>query len=184
MERTIAARRAFDGRLLRVDVLEVELDSGKRASREIVRHPGAVVVVAELPDGELLLVRQYRKAVEMDLLEFCAGTLESGEKPELCAMREVREETGHGVRQLMRLGELCLAPGYSEERLHVFHAQLSAEAGDRAPDEDEVVETVLMTKNDFETLLGDGGVVDAKTLAAWQLYKARLARWGTMELKR
>lgn len=175
MERTIAARRAFDGRLLKVDVLEVELDSGKRACREVVRHPGAVVVVAELPDGGLLLVRQYRKAVEMDLLEFCAGTLEPGEKPELCAAREVREETGHGVGLLTRLGTICLAPGYSEERLHVFHAKLSAQAGDRSPDEDEIVEAVRMTKNDFENLLGNGGIVDAKTLAAWQLYKARLA---------
>ena len=90
MERTISARRAFEGRLLTVDVLEVEMGSGARAGREIVRHPGAAVVVAEVPDGGLLLVRQYRKAVEMDLLEFCAGTLESGEKPELCAAREVR----------------------------------------------------------------------------------------------
>jgi len=178
-ETTLRSQRAFEGRLLKVDVLDVELDSGVRAVREIVRHPGAVVVLAELPDRRLVLVRQYRKAVEAELLEFCAGTLGPGEKPEDCAVRELKEETGFDTQRLTRLGVICLAPGYSEERLHVFHAWLRGDAGACAPEEDERVEVVTLTPAAFEAMMARGEIADAKTLATWQLHKARAMAEGT-----
>jgi len=180
-EKTIRCERVFEGRLLKIDVLEVELDSGVRARREIVRHPGAVVVAAELPDGRLVLVRQYRKAVEMELLEFCAGTLEPGEAPERCAARELKEETGFEAERLTALGVICLAPGYSQERLHVFHARLRPAAGDAAPEADEALSVVTMARAAFERMVAEGGIADAKTLAAWQLAGARKRGVGARE---
>jgi len=173
-ERTLSRRNAFKGRLLKVDILEVELDNGIRARREIVRHPGAVVIVAERPDGSLVLVRQYRKAIESELLEFCAGTLEPGEKPAACAARELQEETGFTAAAWRKLGLLHLAPGYSEERLHVFHARLRPTPRGGAPDADETLQVVTLSRAEFERRIAAGRITDAKTLAAWTLRCRRL----------
>ena len=77
-EKTISSQRAFDGRLLKLDVLDVELDNGRRSRREVVRHPGAVAVWARTPDKRFVFVRQFRKAIESDLLEIVAGTRNTG----------------------------------------------------------------------------------------------------------
>ena len=78
-EKTLSARTVFDGRLLHVEVLDVELPSGVRSVREIVRHPGASVILPQRPDGQFLFVRQFRKPLERQLLEAVAGTLDPGE---------------------------------------------------------------------------------------------------------
>jgi ADP-ribose pyrophosphatase len=172
-ERTVASRPAFDGRLLKLDVVEVELPDGARATREVLRHPGAAVVLAELPDGRFVFVRQYRKAVEAAMLEAVAGTLEPGEDPDACAAREVAEETGFRVGALRKLGVVVPAPGYTSERLHVYHARLLAEAGEVSPDDDERLENVVVEAGRvLETLAGEFPG-DAKTLAAWLLYLHR-----------
>jgi ADP-ribose pyrophosphatase len=172
-ERTLSARTAFRGRLLKVEVVEVELESGARSWREIVRHPGAVAVLAELPDGRFLLVRQFRKAIERPLLEVVAGTLQDGEKPAACARRELREETGHAAAELTRLGAVFVAPGYSREILHVYHARLKADPGTPVPDEDEKIEPVRLTRARLERMIAAGKIADGKTLAAWLLYTKR-----------
>jgi ADP-ribose pyrophosphatase len=172
-ERTIKSPRAFDGRLLKLDVLEVELDNGRRARREVVRHPGAVAIWARLPDARLVFVRQFRKAIEEDLLEIVAGTREAGEAADVCAIREIREETGFDAKSLVPLGFIHTAPGFCGERLELFFAEL-AETGRRAqPDPDEAPDVVLLDRDEWKTRLARGDIHDAKTLAAWAIVQAR-----------
>ena len=168
-ERTLKKRTVFQGKVLAVEVHEIELPGGRGSTREIVRHGGAVGVLVRRPDGVYVLVRQYRKAVESVLLEIVAGSLEPGEKPEACAIREVREESGYEVEDLRPLGVIVLAPGYSSERLHLYTARVRADRKAPLPDVDESLETVFLTAEELDRSIRRGEIVDAKTLAAWQL---------------
>jgi len=172
-EKTISSQRAFDGRLLKLDVLEVELDSGRRSRREVVRHPGAVAIWSRLPDGRFVFVRQFRKALEAELLEIVAGTLEPGEAPAACAAREIREETGYDAKQLVPLGLIYTAPGFCGERLELFFAELLETGRPAQPDVDEVLDVVRLTRQEWQALVVRGEVHDAKTLAAWAMVQAR-----------
>lgn len=171
IERTLSSRVAFSGRLLKVEVIDVELEPGVLAVREVIRHPGAVAVVARCPDNRFILVRQYRKAVEQSLLEIVAGGLEPGETPESCARREIHEETGHNVLSLLRLGSVYPTPGYNSEIIHLYFANVS---GDRMPDHkgdhDERIAIEYLTSADVDCHIRQGFICDAKTLAAWLLY--------------
>jgi ADP-ribose pyrophosphatase len=171
IEKTLTTKTVFQGRLLKVQVLEVKLDGGVRSRREIVRHPGAIAVVAQLPDKRFVFVRQYRKAVECSLLEIVAGCLEPRENPDKCARREIKEETGYDVGSLKKLCVVALAPGYSSERLHVYFARLKASRGIATPDEDERIQVVCLTASAFEKMVRNGRIGDSKTLAGWLLYK-------------
>lgn len=173
-ERTLSSRLAFSGRLLKVEVLDVELEPGVRAVREVIRHPGAVAVVAECPDGRFVLVRQFRKAVEQALLEIVAGGLEPGETPEACVRREIQEETGHTVLSLHRLGSVYPTPGYNSEIIHLYHAAVSA---DRTPhhqgDHDERIAIEYVSRAQLDQQIQEGLICDAKTLSAWLLFTVR-----------
>jgi ADP-ribose pyrophosphatase len=168
-ETELSSERVFEGRLLKVDRVAVELDDGTRASREVVRHPGAAVVLCRKPDGQLVLVRQYRFAAGCELLEAVAGTLEQGEDPAECARREVEEETGYVPMQITPLGAAYPAPGYTEELLHFYFAEIPAEPGNQATDDDERVEVVELSATDLDSMIAAGKIRDAKTLAAWLL---------------
>ena len=164
------------GCVVSVEVQDVELETGQAAIREIVRHRGAVAVLARRPDGRFLFVRQFRKPVEQIMLEVVAGVLELDEHPEDAARRELREETGYVATDLRPLGVVHPSPGYLDERIEVFAAEVGLEAGPRALDHDERVEVAPLTAEEFESLAWRGGVSDAKTLAAWTLYKAAAPR--------
>jgi ADP-ribose pyrophosphatase len=172
-EKTVSSRRVFDGRLLKLDVLEVELADGRRTRRELVRHPGAVAIWARAPDGRLVFVRQFRKALESDLLEIVAGTREAGETAEQCALREIREETGYAVNKLVALGFIHSSPGFCEERIELFHAELGESGGAARPDADEALDVVRLAPAEWQAMLERGEIHDAKTLAAWALVQAR-----------
>ncbi|HNR92996.1 MAG TPA: NUDIX hydrolase [Kiritimatiellia bacterium] len=170
-ETTIGSRTVFKGRLLTVDVLDVELENGVRSTREVVRHRGAAAVLARLPDGRFVLVRQFRKPVEREVLEIVAGLLEEREAPEACARREVREETGHEVEELVRLGTVCPSVGCMDEHIQLFYARLADGPAATRLDHDEHVETVVLSAGEITDMIRRGAVEDAKTLAAWLLYE-------------
>lgn len=174
MEKTVDSRVAFAGRALKLEVLTIDIGNGGVSQREIIRHPGAVVVLAERPDGRFVFVRQYRKAIEANLLEAVAGTLEAGEEPAACAVRELREESGYEAGVLTPLGVIVPAPGYSSERLHIFHAYTGLTAGAMEPDEDERITVALLTRDEVDRAIDQGELYDAKTLAAWLLYMRKL----------
>jgi ADP-ribose pyrophosphatase len=117
----------------------LRLPSGRTVVRQVVKHPGAVVIMPQLADGRLLLIAQYRFAVGETLLEFPAGTLEPGEAPLACARRELIEETGYRAEHWRPLGVTYPSPGYCDEQQHLFMATgLVPEHA--AGDEDEVLE--------------------------------------------
>src|SRR4051812_32383986 len=113
-------RSAYRGRFIEVMVESVKLPNGTTTELEIVRHPGASVIVPLDADGKVVLVRQYRHAASGWLLEAPAGKLDPGESPETCARREVEEETGMRVNDLISLGFVYASPGFTDEKLHLF----------------------------------------------------------------
>jgi ADP-ribose pyrophosphatase len=161
-ERTVSSHRPFSGRLLSLRVDEVELESGRRATREVVEHPGAVAILAW--DGErLAAVRQWRQAASADLLEIPAGTLEPGESPLDSAQRELAEECGLRAGGWEEGPSFYSAPGFSTELLTLFLAT-NLEAVDAAPPEDEVLERSWLTLADALAAIDDGRIRDAKSL--------------------
>lgn len=171
----MAARTVYDGRVVRLDILEVELADGRRSVREIVRHAPAVAVLPRLPNGDVLLVRQYRKAVDAVVTELCAGLCEPGEEPEAAARRELLEETGYTATRLRYLGRVLASPGYTDEWIDLFLADCADTSGAVNPDADEHVELVRLRFEDFRQALRDNTIRDGKTLAAWAL--AQLRGW-------
>lgn len=163
-ERTISTRRAFAGRLLSLRVDEVELDSGRRAEREVVEHPGAVAILAW--DGaRLAMVRQWRQPAGAELLEVPAGTLDSDEEPRVAAARELAEECGLAAAVWEQGPSFYTAPGFSTELLTVFLATDLSSVDVPAP-EDEALERSWISLPDALAAIEEGGIRDAKSLVA------------------
>jgi len=174
-EETLTSNRAFNGRLINLDVVEVSLESGRKARREIVRHPGAVLVVGELPGGRFVFVRQFRKPIDQELLEVVAGTRDPDEDAETCAIREMREETGYEVKTLSRMGFVYTAPGFCNERIDLFFAELSGTPETQRTDEDETIEVVLLDFSEIESMIARNEIHDGKTLVAWLMAKPHIS---------
>ncbi|WP_088226418.1 NUDIX hydrolase [Desulfosporosinus sp. FKB] len=120
-ETRIAGEVIFEGRMLRLERDKVALPNGSETYREVVRHPGAVAVIA-LQDQEILMVRQYRYPIARETLEIPAGKIDPQESPLNCAIRELREETGYrGTMELM--GTFYTTPGFTDEVMHIFLAR-------------------------------------------------------------
>jgi len=175
-EKMLSITPIFTGRLISVETQQVELEPGVRAYREIIRHPGAIAAIARIPDGRFVFVRQFRKPIDRELLEIIAGRKEPDESPEACATREIKEETGFDVVALHSLGTLYPSPGYIDELIHLFFAELSSAAAPQNGDHDERITVEYLTAEEFESLLTGGMIEDAKTLAAWLLFTRRQTR--------
>lgn len=174
-EKRLSGGRAWAGRLISVDVDRVLLDDGTEAIREVVRHPGAVVVVALDGDAHVLLVSQFRYAVGRTLLELPAGTLEAGEAPLACARRELAEETGRAARRWTALARFYSAPGFCDEELHCFLAEDLSPAPGRT-DPDERIELVGVSFDRALALVDGGEIRDAKSVSGLLLAARRLRR--------
>ena len=122
LEHCTKSDSVYKGRILNLRVDQVEFADGTSAIREVVEHRGAAAIVPLLEDN-VILVRQFRYAASAELLEIPAGTLEQGEDPEICARRELEEETGYRCNELDKILECFVAPGYSTERIHFYLAQ-------------------------------------------------------------
>ncbi len=169
-EITLSTERKYDGHIISVDVLDIELPDGRRSKREVVRHKNAVAVLSRLPDGRFVFVQQYRKAAEEALLEIIAGGLEDGESPDEGARRETAEETGYEVVSIRKLTSIICTPGYCDERIHLFFAELSDRPHEQHQDSDENVFPVILTEEEVAAGIRDGTITDAKTLAAWACF--------------
>jgi ADP-ribose pyrophosphatase len=164
-EKVIDSQRVYEGRVVNLRVDTVRLPNGRTSRREVVEHRGAVAIVPLLDDDTVLMIKQFRLAVNEVLLEVPAGTLEPHEPPEVCAARELEEETGYRAGELRPLFSQYLAPGYSQEILHVFLAGKLQKTAQRVED-DETVEVVPIPLHRAVELVLQGEIRDAKTIAA------------------
>lgn len=172
-EKTLKTRTVFEGRILSLDVLDVELADGRTGTREIIRHGAAVAVIARRRDGRFVFIRQFRKAMERVCFEVMAGNVDPGEEMEAAAIRELKEETGYVPDSIRFLASIYPSVGYCTERIDVFYAKVH-EPGETDFDPDENIETILVTEQEMDAMIRAGKVDDAKTIAAWALYKACL----------
>jgi len=164
-ERGVDSRQIYDGKILQLHVDEVELPNGNRATREVVEHSDAVVIVPIDADGHVLLVRQYRYPIARDLLEAPAGGIDDGEKPDEAAQRELREEIGLASERLEYLGQFWSTPGFCTELMHAFVAR-DLVPSPLSPDEDEAIVVERYPLDSLRTMIASGEIRDAKTIAA------------------
>ncbi|MGN0853597.1 MAG: NUDIX hydrolase [Kiritimatiellia bacterium] len=172
-EKTLATERKYTGKIISVDLLDIELPDGRKARREVVRHGNAVAILARRPDGTFVFVKQYRKAAEEALIEVIAGGLEPGEDPIAGAKRETAEETGYEVKSIQFLTTIICTPGYCEERIHLYLAELADGPHAQEQDPDENVHPVVLTAEAVEEGIRNGTIFDSKTLSAWVAYKLK-----------
>lgn len=163
-------RLFYLGRKFNFEVTRLRLPNQVEGDWECIRHPGGALAVPVTPDGKLILLRQYRFAVQGRILEFPAGTIEPNEDPAETIRREIEEETGYRAHRWQKLGEFFLAPGYSDEIIYAFLAQ-DLEQLEKPPEQDvdEDMETVLMTPEELEQAILAGEAVDAKTISSFLL---------------
>lgn len=171
-ERQLSSEQIYSGRVISLHVDEVILPNGQQSTREIVRHPGAVAIVPIEASGRVVMVEQYRYAAQRTLLEIPAGTLKPGEDPDLCAARELQEETGYKPGKLTKLGSIFLAPGYSTEQIHLYLATDLTESR-LAMDEDEFINVHILSFDEIHEQIANNAICDAKTIAAISLANAR-----------
>ena len=177
-ETRVASQELLRGHFLHAMRDTVRLPDGKEAFREYVIHPGAVMVVAELPDGRLVLERQFRYPVQAVMVEFPAGKLDPGEDSLACAQRELLEETGYTARQWARAGVLHPVISYSTEFIDIWFAR-ELTAGERKLDAGEFLDVFSASADELLQWCRDGRITDAKTLTGvlW-LQNLRSGAWS------
>lgn len=162
-ERILTEEPAWHGKFLDVRSAQVELPSGRITGRDLVRHPGASAVVALTEMGKIVLVRQYRTAIDRVTVEIPAGKLDPGEDPIDCARRELLEETGFKAGRMRHLTTIATTPGFCDEIIHIYMATgLTFEGAN--PDDDEFVNVDLVPLSELIDAVLDGRIEDAKTV--------------------
>ena len=167
-EVTLHSTTVYQGHFLHVRQDAVRLPDGAQTLREYVVHPGAVMVIALLDDGQVVMERQYRYPLQRAMLEFPAGKLDPGEDPWACAQRELLEETGYRARQWARAGLLHPVISYATEFIDIWFAR-DLQAGERDLDDGEFLDVLPVSPQALLAACRDGVVTDAKTLtgALW-----------------
>lgn len=162
-ESVMSEDTVWQGRIFDVSRLQVRLPDGRPALRDVVRHPGAVAIVALTDDGRICLVRQYRTALGRVTVEIPAGKLEAGEDPLDCAERELLEESGMRARDMAFLTTIASSDGFTDELIHIYMATgLSFDASN--PDDDEFINVDLVDLGELVDAVLDGRIEDAKTV--------------------
>ncbi|MFH7026599.1 MAG: NUDIX hydrolase [Heteroscytonema crispum UTEX LB 1556] len=161
-------RLFYKGRKFNFEVNRLRLPNKAEGEWECIRHPGGALAVPVTSEGKLILVRQYRFAIQGRILEFPAGTVEPNEDPEETVKREIEEETGYRAHKWEKLGEFFIAPGYSDEIIYAYLAK-DLEKLETPPEqeEDEDIETVFFTPEELEKAILDGEPVDAKSISSF-----------------
>lgn len=175
-ETTKSSEKLFSGRVIDLYLEEVELPNGKTSTREIIKHPGAVAVIAITKENKIVMVQQYRKAMERVLVEIPAGKLEKGESPEVTARRELEEETGYTTESLQHLISFYTSPGFADELVHLYFTEDLQILTEKAElDEDEFVDVLEVTLEEAQQMIDDQRIFDAKTAYAVQYLQLKLA---------
>ncbi|AIC94171.1 NUDIX hydrolase [Shouchella lehensis] len=171
-ERTIKSESIYKGKIIDVSIATIEREDGERAKRELVKHPGAVAIIAVTDENKLVLVEQYRKALEKPIIEIPAGKIEVGEEPIKTAYRELKEETGYSTTRLTEIASFYTSPGFADEIVYLYEAS-SLEEGEQQLDDGEYVHVVTKSLAECEELIKEQRIHDAKTMYAIQYLKLK-----------
>lgn len=172
-EKTISSEMIYEGAILNLRRDQVCVRDDRTSYREIVEHNGGVAVAAVTEDGQMLMVRQYRKAAEQVVLEVPAGKRETDEDPMFTAMRELREETGYSAQKFRHLTSFYSSIGYSTEVIHIYMAT-GLTPGETDFDENEAIDTESYPVGELKQMVLSGQIIDGKTIAAILLVAAEL----------
>jgi ADP-ribose pyrophosphatase len=170
----LRSKMIYQGPVFGVRRDEVVEPTGVRAIREVVTHPGSVVVLPVLPDGRIILIRQYRHATHQFLWELVAGRIEPGENPRRGAARELIEETGYRAKHFRVFLDVFPTPGFLEERMYILLAE-GLTLGQAEPEEDERITLKAFTRRELESMIRRGKLRDAKSIAGILYYFRFLA---------
>jgi len=157
----------FKGRVITLVKERKILPNSSVIDLDVIEHRGAALIVPFLSRDKIIILKQYRPAIDSYIYELPAGTLDAGETPAVCARREVNEETGYVAQKITKLGMIYPVPGYSTEKIYIFRAD-----GLRRPviaakmDKDEIIDPIVFTRKQVKGLFKQGAIVDAKTICA------------------
>jgi ADP-ribose pyrophosphatase len=157
--------------------------TGLRTKREVITHPGSVVVLPVLPDGNIVMIQQYRHATKQYLWELVAGRMEPGEDPKTAAARELAEETGYHTKKLKIFLDVFPTPGFLEERMFLLLAS-DVQPGTASPEDDEKIVSAVYTAQKLEQMIHSGKLRDAKSIAGLLYYFRFLMPKGRTHKKR
>jgi ADP-ribose pyrophosphatase len=167
--KVLSSEMVFTGKVFGVRRDEVVEPSGVHAFREVITHPGSVVVLPVLPDGRIVLIKQYRHATKQFLWELVAGRMEKGESPAKGAARELLEETGYRAKKIKVFLDIFPTPGFLEERMYILLAQ-GLTAGEAQPEEDEKIISRAYSVAELKQMIKNRRLIDAKSIAGILYY--------------
>lgn len=162
-EKLVDSVPVFAGKVLKMRVDTVLLPNGNKSTREVVEHPGAVAIVPVLPDRRVILVKQYRHPVGAVTWEIPAGKLEVKEDPDVCAERELEEETGYRASELIKVTAFFTAPGFTDENIHLYIARGLQETSQQT-DHDEFIDVSIVAHSKALEMVKSGEIKDAKSI--------------------
>lgn len=164
----MSSKQIFKGKLLNLITQKVRLPNGYVAHLEVIKHPGAALVIPFLSQDKIILLRQFRPVIKKYIYELPAGTLGKKETPLTCARREIIEETGYAAGKFTRIGHIYPVPGYSTEKIIIYKAEKLKKQKVR-PEKDELIKIKIVSKKHLGHLLKLGKINDAKTISALAL---------------
>lgn len=173
--RILNSKTVYQGKVFGIRRDEVVEPGGMRVTREVVTHPGSVVVLPVLPDRRILMIRQYRHATRQFLWELVAGRIDAGENPRKAAARELIEETGYRAKRFTVFLDVFPTPGFLEERMYILLAE-GLTPGEAHPEADEKITAKAYRKKELEEMMRRGKLRDAKSIAGLLYYFRFLCR--------
>lgn len=172
-EKTISSDRVYTGKTISLRVDTVEIPNRGYKKREIVEHNGAVGIIAITRENKVVLVKQYRKAIEKELWEIPAGKIEPGENPKESAIRELKEETGYSAQSIKLLHKFYTSAGFSNQKIYIYLAE-NLTSGSQDFDDDEFIETKEFSLNEVYDMIYNNDIEDGKTSIGMLLIKELL----------
>jgi len=172
----LSRKTVFRGYVTELEVLKIQTASGRQVERELIHHPGAVVIIPRLPDGRLVFIRQLRVSTRKRIWEFPAGTVEKGEALRACADRELQEETGWKAGKLRLILEYFPTPGISTEKMYLFVAENLRPVTGVEPDPDEELDSKIFSPKQIESMIRKREIIDGKTILGFLFFRHFLDR--------
>ncbi|MFA5272434.1 MAG: NUDIX hydrolase [Candidatus Omnitrophota bacterium] len=160
--------KSFKGKILNVSIKKVRLPNGYVAHVDVIKHPGAVLIVPFLSKDKVIILKQFRPVIDAYIYELPAGTLEKNENPAVCVRREMIEETGYKAKKITKLGFIVPVPGYSTEKIFIYKAEELSKTKQQHQ-KDEVINILIMDKKKIRQLFKAGKIIDAKTISAFAM---------------